>query len=433
MPLARVLRIGLRQFAAGMLSVLALGILNRVMKVELGINLSLTSVVIGIHYFAAPLAIPFGHRSDRRAYFGYRRTPFILAGAAMTVLATGLAPFSALWMQAAQASPGSVIFAMAIFFLLGLGIYSAGTAYLSLIADLTHEKERGRVVAIVWSMMMLGILAGVFVGTSILDQYAPAKLITLFLLMALLVAGLTCISIWGMEPRAAGDGVSQDAPGQAGWTVLLRGRQVRLFFLFLFSGILFLFLQNAILEPFGGDVLGLSIAATTRFNAYQMVGVLVGMAIAGGGLSRQLGNRITAGIGLSLAGLSFILLTILALNEEGSWIQAAVLLMGLGMGFFNVGGLAIMMGMSLDGQTGLFMGAWTLAQALANGVASVGGGLIHDLALSLSGREGLSYGSVFLVSAVGSILTLLLLMRLDVGEFRAQSAERTALLPEIGA
>lgn len=92
-----------------------------------------------------------------------------------------------------------------------------------------------------------------------------------------------------------------------------------------------------------------------------------------------------------------------------------------------------MMGMSLDGQTGLFMGAWTLAQALANGVASVGGGLIHDLALSLSGREGLSYGSVFLVSAVGSILTLLLLMRLDVGEFRAQSAERTALLPEIGA
>ena len=43
MSLLHILRLGLRQFAAGMLSVLTLGILNRVMKIELGLNLTLVS------------------------------------------------------------------------------------------------------------------------------------------------------------------------------------------------------------------------------------------------------------------------------------------------------------------------------------------------------------------------------------------------------
>ena len=38
---SRVIRLGLRQFAAGMLSILVLGILNRVMKVEMGLPLGL--------------------------------------------------------------------------------------------------------------------------------------------------------------------------------------------------------------------------------------------------------------------------------------------------------------------------------------------------------------------------------------------------------
>jgi BCD family chlorophyll transporter-like MFS transporter len=415
-----------------MLSVLALGILNRVMKVELGISLGLTSVVIGIHYFAAPLAIPFGHRSDRRAYFGYRRTPFIIAGAAMTMLATALAPLSALWMGTARSAMIPIVFGVAVFFLLGLGIYTAGTAYLSLIADLTQERERGRVVAIVWSMMMLGILTGVFVGSAIVGQYSAGRLITLFLLMALLVGALTLISIWGIEPKHRERDLegSTDHPG---WKVLIRARQSRLFFLFLFSGILFLFLQNTILEPFGGDVFGLSIAETTRFNADQMVGVLAGMGIAGGWVSKRFGNRFTTGVGLGIAGISFALLTLMALSGQGAWIRVAVLLMGLGMGFFNVGGLSIMMGMSLDGKTGLFMGAWTLAQAMANGIASWGGGLIHDLVLSLGGPEGLSYGAVFLVEAVGTVVAIILLLQLDLVEFRAQSVEGPELLTEIGA
>ena len=180
MLLPRLLRFGLRQLAAGMLSVLALGILNRVMKVELGIDLGLVGLVVGAHYFAAPVAVPAGYRSDYRPYFGLHRTPYIVAGAVVTALATVLAPFVAFFMEAQDGSALSVLAGVAVFLCMGAGIYTAGTAYLSLLADLTDERERGKAVAVVWSMLMAGILAGVALGVVVLDHYSPARLVALF-------------------------------------------------------------------------------------------------------------------------------------------------------------------------------------------------------------------------------------------------------------
>src|SRR3989304_195013 len=116
MTLARLLRLGLRQFAAGMLSVLAVGILNRIMKVEMGLDLGLVSLVIGAHYFAAPLAIPLGHNSDRRSLRGYFRMPYILAGTLVTILATLSAPFIALHLEDQQGSLPAAALALGVFF-----------------------------------------------------------------------------------------------------------------------------------------------------------------------------------------------------------------------------------------------------------------------------------------------------------------------------
>jgi hypothetical protein len=51
----------------------------------------------------------------------------------------------------------------------------------------------------------------------------------------------------------------------------------------------------------------------------------------------------------------------------------------------------------------------------------------------LGGPEGLSYGAVFLVEAVGTVVAIILLLQLDLVEFRAQSVEGPELLTEIGA
>jgi BCD family chlorophyll transporter-like MFS transporter len=414
----------LRQFAAGMLSVLALGILNRIMKIEMGIDLGLVGLVIGAHYFAAPVAIPLGHRSDRSPIRGLHRTPYILAGTALTVAATAAAPFAALAMEAGRGGLVATVLGLTIFLALGAGMYIAGTAYLSLIADLVPEAGRSRAISIVWSMMMVGILGGVFLGVGVLSAYSAENLIRLFLFVAVAVGVLTLVAVWRQERRGAQPAPAAVSTRQA--MRLLNGRQPRLFFTFLSSGILFLFLQQVVLEPFGGDVFAMSIRQTTMFNAYQMVGVLVGMGAAGAWLSPRLGQKRTAGLGLIVASLAFGLLGAASMQEAEGLVAPAITLMGLGMGFFNVGGLALMLGMSAPGNHGIFMGAWTLAQAVANGVASVGGGYLYDVGLRFFGSVSTAYAAVFLLEAAGLLGTIAVLAAVSPREFEAHTAARLA-------
>ena len=168
-------------------------------------------------------------------------------------------------------------------------------------------------------------------------------------------------------------------------------------------------------------MLEMSVGETTRFNAFQMVGVLSGMALSGGLLSHRLGNKLTASLGLLLSSISFAALGLVSLNHSADWVNVVILLMGFGMGLFNVGGLAIMMGMTIEGRTGMYMGAWTLAQAVANGIASVGGGLVHDIALLFSNSEAVAYASIFFLEAVGLLLTFMLLQRLSVTQFHQEA------------
>jgi BCD family chlorophyll transporter-like MFS transporter len=422
MKLAAIFRLGLRQFAAGMLSVVVLGILNRVMKVELGVELGLISLVLSAHYFAAPLAIPLGHRSDYRPYRGYHRTPYIAAGTALTALTAALAPLMALFIADRAGHPLAVAAGVALFLLMGAGMYTAGTAYLSLVTDRTQPEERGRAVSIIWGMMMLGILGGVFLGTRLLAHYTPEGLVALHVVVAGLVAVLTAVAVWGQErPRAARPSEEALSLGQAA-RVLTASRQTRLFFAFMSLGLFFIFLQQVVLEPFGGDVFGLNVAETTLFNAYQMVGVLAGMGLAGGLLVKRLGKAVTAELGAAMAAGAFALLSGAAVSEQVSLVRPAIFVMGLGMGFFNVGGLSLMMGLTAEGKVGLFMGAWTLAQALANGFSGVGGGVLHDLGLALSGAEPVAYALVFAVEAAGLLGMILVLRQVDVEAFRREVA-----------
>ena len=402
---------------------LTLGILNRVMRIELGLNLMVTSLVIGAHYFAAVVAIPFGHHSDRHPWRGYHRTPYIALGTALTALTTALAPFLAFFLAAQGGSLPAAAAGVGLFLLMGAGMYVAGTAYLSLITDLTAEEERSKVIAITWAMMMVGILAGVFLGIRIMKHYSPERLVTLFLVMAGLVVGLTALAVWGQErPRVTRPSEKALALKQA-LRLLTISQQTRFFFAFLFGGIFFLFLQQMALEPFGGDVFGLDVKETALFNAYQMVGVLLGMGMTAGWLARRLGKKAATGLGAVVSAIAFVLLAVASIGGYLPLVRPAIFITGLGMGIFTAGGLALMMDLTVKEQVGLFMGAWTLAQALANGLASVGGGILHDVGLGLWGSEAGAYALVFLVEAGGLLGIIALLLQVDVARFRTEVAK----------
>jgi BCD family chlorophyll transporter-like MFS transporter len=379
-----------------MLSVLTLGILNRVMKTELGLNLTLVSLVIGTHYFAAVVAIPLGHRSDRHSWRGYHRTPYIAWGTALTALATALAPFVAFFLAGQGGSLPAAAIGVGLFLLMGTGMYVAGTAYLSLITDLTVEEERSKVIAITWAMMMVGILAGVFLGVWVMGHYSSERLVTLFLVMAGLVVGFTALAVWGQE-RPRDPRLSEKALTlKQALRLLTISQQTRFFFAFLFGGLFFLFVQQMALEPFGGDVFGLSVRETTFFNAYQMVGVLLGMGMTGGWLARRFGKKAATGLGAVVAAMAFALLATASIGSYLPLVKPGIFIMGLGMGIFTVGGLALMMDLTVKE---------------------------HDLGLGLLGSEAGAYALVFLVEVGGLLGIIALLLQVDVTRFRTEVAK----------
>ncbi len=424
---AALLRLGLYQLGAGAVSVLLLGVLNRVLRVEMGFDLLLVGVILGGgHYLGALVAIPLGYLSDRHALRGLHRTPYILGGITVVCLALAASPFVAQALAASSdALPAAAGF---LFFLLeGIGTYVAGTAYLALLTDLTEEGERGRAVALVWTLLLVGILIAVVYIAITLADYSFDALRLSFLGAAAGVFGLALTALARQERPSTAPRSSHDRSLVESVATLAESPQTRLFFAFLVVGLFATFMQDIVLEPFGGEVLGLSVRETSMFNAYQIVGTIGAMWFGGSWLIPRRGKAWVTSLGAFMQAAGFVLLSMISLLELAWAAPPIVLLIGTGMGFFTVGGVALMMDMTLTGQTGLFVGAWTLAQAMARGPASIAASGLHNAARLLGAGPGGAYASVFLIEAAGLVLAVWLLRQIGVRGFRSEAAELGAV------
>ncbi len=413
-----LLRLGIFQMVAGGLSVLFLGVLNRVMRIELGLPLLTVSILVGGgHYLGALIAIPFGHFSDRFALAGYRRSTYIILGAVTVAILLALSPTLVSWL--AQDPSGLRIGLGFIFFLLeGIATYVAGTAYLSLITDLTEDRERGQATGLVWTLLMVGIiLTGV--GSSLaLEAFSYGKFVLLFQLVAIASIVLAIVAIWRQEPRFISSSAPPAGRLRSSLRMIASNRQARWFGAFLFTSMFSYFMQDVLLEPFGGEVFQLSASETTRFNAYMGVGVVSGMLLGGMRLIPKRGKRPVTAFGIILMILSFSALAAAALFGSARSLPLIILILGLGAGFFTVGGVALMMDMTSREYTGLFVGAWTLLQALAKGPTAIAGGAIQSALVALGGSPAQAYAGVFILEAVGLVLGLVFLGQVAVESFR---------------
>lgn len=415
-----VARLGLREFSAGLGSVLLLGVLNRVLKVELGISLGLVAAVLASYNLAAPIALAVGHRSDRYPIFGMRRTPYIIGGALVAGIAMAAAPHVA-GRLAGGVTPSAILGAVAVFVAMGLGMWGAGTVFLALLADIVPEHERPHAISVTYIMLMLGVMTGVALTIGVIEDDA-SNIGTLFAIAGLLIIVLTVVAVWGKEPRVPQPPqVAEHVPFRKAFGSIASMSQARLFFAFSTLSVIFLFLQQSVLEPYGGDVLGLSIRATSTFNTVMFLGILVGMWLTGRPFAARYGHKQMARLGLYAGALSFAALAAAAAakSEAPSWL--AIFAVGLGTGIFTVAGLSLMMGMVDRRRTALFMGVWTIGRAVADASAVLGGGLVFEVARRITQTEPGGYATVFAVEAVGLALCLPLLRRIDPERFREQA------------
>lgn len=162
----------------------------------------------------------------------------------------------------------------------------------------------------------------------------------------------------------------------------------------------------------------------------QTLGVLIGMLVTGRGLADRAGHKRTALVGLVGSAAAFAGLSLAALTGSAPASWFAILAAGVATGLFSVAVLALMMAMAVPERIALFMGAWTVSPALADGLATAGGGLLQEAVLSQSANEAVAYAAVFAVQAVGLVCCVPLLRRINVATFAkdvaAESARRAA-------
>jgi BCD family chlorophyll transporter-like MFS transporter len=161
-------------------------------------------------------------------------------------------------------------------------------------------------------------------------------------------------------------------------------------------------MEDVILEPYGGQVLHLTVDTTTRLTAALAMGGLLGFALASRVLSRGFDPIKMAALG-ALTGIPAFLLVIFAGPLDSILVFGfGTVLIGFGAGLFGHGTLTATMNLAPAEQRGLALGAWGAAQASAAGVAVALSGIIRDLVAGYAAQQTLTPG-LFSSSALGYV------------------------------
>ncbi|MCP9889241.1 BCD family MFS transporter [Cyanobium sp. ATX 6A2] len=460
--LTSTLRLGLFQGCLGCLAVIFAGLLNRVMISELGFPGLLVGVALACEQFVAPARVLFGQLSDTHPVAGRHRVPYIWLGAVLfCTLAVLSVPLIFQVGRLLDTGGGSLLAAIAalcgLFAAYGLAISMASSPYLALLIDSTNEEERPRAVGIIWCLLTVGIVVGaiaIALALGSLDGVTdPAILQPALLGFMVRVAGvvlvLTVIATLGIErPRTGASLASAESPPsrddaitlRQSWALVTSSRQVMVFFLFLLLFTLGLFLQDPVLESYGAEVFGMSIAATASLNALWGIGTLVGLLIAGLWITPRLGKFATARLGCQLIVGSLALLLLSGITAQVPVLQGVMVLFGLSAGIGTNSALVLMLDLTLPQAAGTFVGVWGLAQALSRALGKVFGGGLLDLGrflhLQVTGSTDPfpAYALVLGVELLVAAAALLLLNRVNLRQFREDTGRSLSrvLALEIG-
>ncbi|HBE59972.1 MAG TPA: MFS transporter [Cyanobacteria bacterium UBA11149] len=461
-------RLGLFQMGLGIMSLLTLGVLNRVMIDELKVLPFVAGGAIAMSQFVSPARVWFGQMSDAKAILGYHRTGYVWLGAVAFTTLSFIA-LQVIWQLGGsiQATGWSIqSYAIAgivglIFALYGLALSASSTPFAALLVDVTDEDNRSQLIAIVWSMLMVGIVVGAIISSKLLARpeicgpeilaYNPtqappivdigklkATINPVFKIMPGIVLGLSWLGTVGIEKKYSRYNSRSTLVEREdkitfirALRVLTANRQTGVFFSFLLVLTLSLFTQDAVMEPYGGEVFGMCISETTKLNVPFGMGTLIGIGFTGFLILPRLGKQQTIKIGCITAAVCSGLFIMAGFAANPGLLKSSLLFFGLASGVLTAAATSLMLDLTAAEVAGTFIGAWGLAQAMARGLATVlGGGVLNLGKVLFSQQPVLAYGLVFTVQAVGMIAAIILLRRISIREFQDNAKSAIAVVME---
>ncbi|PHR96726.1 MAG: MFS transporter [Oceanobacter sp.] len=421
LPLGRLLRLALFQVSVGLAAVLLNGTLNRVLIVELDTPTWIVALMIAIPLLVAPFRALIGYRSDtHRSVLGWRRVPYIWFGTLAQFGGLAIMPFALILITRPDTFIAGVAAACLSFLLTGAGMHVTQTAGLALATDIAPDDKRPRVVALLYVMLLTGMMLAAFTIGNLLADFTSTKLVQVVQGAGALTMVLNIIALWKQEARNTKITMSTEANPKFSeiWASFTAQPNTKRLLLAIGLGAMAFAMQDALLEPYGGQILGLSVGSTTALTGTWALGALVAFAYSGKRLAAGADPLRLAGLG-AVAGIAAFLMTIFSAPLLSvPLLFAGATIIGFGVGLFSVGTMIAAMGLSGSNNAGLALGAWGAVQASCAGLGIALGGLIRDGMAYLALADGFGatladratgYGTVFFLEILLLLVTMVVL------------------------
>ncbi len=427
-----VFRLGLFQFGVGLSLAPITGTLNRVLIDNLGIAAVAVGILIAIPYFVSPIRAIIGYRSDKARSIGKWRTPYIALGVMLTFAGLALAPFALILLggEGIISFLPAFIICMLIFLAYGAGISIVETVYLALVSDTTPAESRGKVLTVLWMMLILGTVVSAIIVSGLLVEYTHKRLIEVMQGSAMIFVILTAISLYRQEQLNPDGSIKSDLKTVrvrlSLWeSVRLLGKQkvLKSLFIVIFIATLAFATHDILLEPYGGQVLNMSVSATMQLTAFWGIATIIGVFSAGIFLWKRGSPIVLISIGCAVGLIGFAIISFASNAAMVNPFRVGVALISIGRGLFIVGSVILVMSLTDVSHAGLFLGVWGIVQAMAQGFGTIGGGIIRDIALLTTGNVVFGYTivyitSMFLLLSVILVIVVRLGSRLKVSDIR---------------
>lgn len=405
--------------------------LNRVMIFDLGVSKTLFTLLAIFPYLLSPIQVAIGSFSDRHPVFGFRRTPYILVGLILCVLGVAVSP------QVAELISENftlgILVGILAFGMWGMGYNLSAVSYLSLASELSGEKGRGKTVATMFTIMVIGLIVTGISLSRLVPTYDPETLSRAFIMVAVSALILGLLGLIRLEPRfqAASARIRSETFTVKEMASAITANPVaRIFFVYLLLLLAAILGQDVLLEPFGAQAFGMTLEQTSRIVSITNTFTLVAFIVAGF-LDGRVKKKYVAQTGNLGALTGFIVIVISGITASQTAFYIGITLLGFGTGISTIANLSLMFDLTVPEKVGLYIGAWGFSNGLSRLVGLLMAGVVADLATQISGNALNGYLVVFGIEALMMFIAAIMLYRIDVTAFRKKVEEEPAYAEKI--
>lgn len=194
----------------------------------------------------------------------------------------------------------------------------------------------------------------------------------------------------------------------------------KIFFVYLLLLLAAILGQDILLEPFGAQAFGMSLAQTSRIVSIGSFFTLIAFVLAGV-LDARMKRKYLAQSGNLGALIGFIILIISGFTANQYIFYVGIMLLGFGTGISTIANLSLMFDLTVPEKVGLYIGAWGFSNGMSRLVGLLLAGVVADTVTRLTGNALSGYLVVFGIEAIMLVIAAVMLYRIDVRAFQKKA------------